>query len=177
MNKIILNYNFEFKQKAILLIPTAFLLFLSYGCWKALFTGKIERLHELFFIILFVVTFLGLFLFCLTFSKAGFKSNNNNLYKTVSFLNFEFYAKKINPKGKKIFSILYKNVSQRNDYLSSGGADKSYKFAIQDFILLNENHLEKESVIKLDSQKYSDELKMFLEEFGQLKFEIYSPHF
>lgn len=177
MNKIILNPNFEFKQKAILLVPTAFLLFLSYSCWDILLNTKIENLNGVFFVFLFMFTVLGLFLFCLTFSKAGFKSNNNVLYKTLSFLNVEFYSKKINPKDKKIFSVLYKKVFQRNDYLSAGGADFGYKFAIQDFVLLNEKHLEKESIIRLESQKYSDELKIFLEEFGELKYEIYSPQF
>lgn len=48
---------------------------------------------------------------------------------------------------KKVILYLCKNVSQRNDYLSAGGADLSYKFAIQNFVLLNENHLEKQSII------------------------------
>ncbi|MCD9575134.1 hypothetical protein [Flavobacterium soyae] len=175
MNKIVLSHNFEFKQKAILLVPTSFFLYFSYIGWQTFFNHKIEELNYVFFIMLFIFSVLGMSLFALTFSKVGFKIHNNELYRTLSFFNFDFYSKKINPKKNEIFSILYKKVSQRNEYLSAGGADVSYEFAIQDFILLNENHLEKQSIIKLNSQKYSDQLKLFLEESGQLKFEIYSP--
>jgi len=177
MKKIILNYNFEFKQKAILLVPTSFFLYFSFICWSTLFTNRIEELNYVFFIILFLFSILGIGLFGFTFSKIGFKTFNDQLYKTLSFLNFEFYSKKINPNQKKIFSVLYKNVFQRNDYLSAGAADLSYEFAIQEFVLLDENHITKEPIIKLSSQKYTDQLKLFLEEFGQLKFEIYSPRF
>ncbi len=177
MNKIVLNHNFEFKQKAILLVPTFFFLYFSFICWQTFFNHRIEELNNVFFIILFIFSILGISLLALTFSKVGFKVHNNELYKTLSFLNFDFYSKKINPKKNEIFSILYKNVFQRNDYLSAGGADVSYKFAVQDFVLLSENHLEKQSIVKLNSQKYSDELKIFLEESGKLKFEIYSPKF
>lgn len=177
MNKIILNSNFNFKRKAILLIPTTFFLFTSYSGWEMFFNSKIEELNNIFFILLFLFSLIGIYLFGLTFSKVGFKKRENTLCKTLSFLNIELYVKRINLKNKKIFSILYRNVSQRNEYLSTGGADLGYKFSIQDFVLLNEKHLEKESFIKLDSQKYSNELKIFLEKFGQLKFEIYSPQF
>ncbi len=177
MNKVILNDNFEFKQKAMLLVPAFFFLYFSYIGWGTFFNHKIEELNYVFFIMLFVFSILGISLLALTFSKVGFKIHNDELYRTLSFLNFEFYSKKTNPKNNKIFSILYKNVFQRNDYLSAGGADVSYKFAVQDFVLLSDNHLEKESIVRLNSQKHSDELKLFLEDVGKLKFETYSPNF
>lgn len=177
MNKIILNHNFEFKQKVILLVPTFFFLYFSYIGWQTFFNHKIEELNYVFFIMLFVFSILGLSLVALTFSKVGFKICNDKLYKTLSFLQFDFYSKGINSNDKKIFSVLYKNVFQRNDYLSAGGADVSYKFAVQDFVLLSENHLEKQSIVRLNSQELSDHLKVFLEESGKLKFEIYSPNF
>ncbi|GAA3735545.1 MULTISPECIES: hypothetical protein [Flavobacterium] len=177
MNKIILNDNFEFKQKAILLVPTFFFLYFSCVGLQTLINHKIKDLNVAFFIMLFVFSMIGISLLVLTFSKVGFKVQDNELYRILSFLDFNFYSKKINAKGNKIFSILYKKAFQRNEYLSAGGADVSYNFAVQDFVFLNENHLEKESIVKLNSQKHSEELKLFLEESGKLKFEIYSPNF
>lgn len=177
MNKIILKDNFEFKQKAILLVPTFFFLYFSFVGLQTFLNHKIEELNITFFIMLFIFSIIGISLLALTFSKVGFKVLDNDLYKILSFLDFNFYSTKINPKDSKIFSILYKKAFQRNDYLSAGGADVSYNFAIQDFVLLSQNHLEKESIIRLNSEKHSDKLKIFLEESGKLKYEIYSPNF
>jgi Mn2+/Fe2+ NRAMP family transporter len=175
MKQIILEDQFEFKQKAVLItlsiLPLLFILsfFINFN--------NIQPGKLIFALSMFILSFtLFICFLILTFFKKGIKVMDNEIYFTLSFMGKPFYSKKIDIEDKKIFTILKKNVLQKNSYLSAGGADISYKYLNFEFVALSRNHLIKKHLITLNSLDYVDNLKELLENNSLLKYEVYSPN-
>jgi hypothetical protein len=176
-NRIVLNDTFDFKQKAILLvlssIPVLFLIGLINNSDK-----NTESKNVFLFILISIICILILFLLLLIiFSKKGFLFNNNSLYLSYTFLNKNIYSKIILLDDKTSFTFLKQNILQKNTYLSAGGADLSYKDISFNIVLLNKNHTQKKHLITINSIKNTEELKLFIENATNLKYEIYNPNF
>lgn len=171
--QIVLDNTFDFKQKGILLIlssiPVLFLIGLINNSDKLLGGKNI--------IIFFLSISLLFILLSIIFSKKGFLYRNNSVYLSYSFLNKSIYSKSILLDGKTSFTFLKQNILQKNTYLSAGGADLSYKNISFSIVLLNKNHTQKKHLITVNSIKNTEELKLFLENVTNLKYEIYHPNF
>lgn len=175
--QIVLDSTFDFKQKVILSIlssiPVLFLI------------GFINNSNKLLgskntILVIFVFTLCISLLFILLsiiFSKKGFLYKNNSIYLSYTFLNRSIYTKNILLDGKTSFTLLKQNILQKNTYLSAGGADLSYKDISFSIVLLNKNHTQKKHLITVNSVKNIEELKLFIENSTNLKYEIYSPNF
>jgi hypothetical protein len=175
MKRIILEDQFEFKQKAVLIIlsilPLLFILsfYINFN--------NIQPDNLTFTLLMFILSFtLFICFLILTFIKKGIKVKDNEIYCTLSFMGKHFYSKKIDIEDKKIFTFLKKNVLQKNSYLSAGGADISYEYSCFKFVALSRNHLINKHLITLNSLDYVDNLKEFLEKNSLLKYEVYSPN-
>jgi hypothetical protein len=174
MKQIILEDQFEFKQKAILIIlsilPLIFILsfFINFK--------HIQPQNLIFDLSMFILSFtLFICFLILPFLKKGIKVKDSEIYLTLSFMRKLFYSKKIDIGNEKIFTILKKNVLQKNSYLSAGGADISYEYLNFEFVALSTNHLTKKHLITLNSLDYVNNLKELLENDSTLKYEVYSP--
>ncbi|WP_395049950.1 hypothetical protein [Flavobacterium sp.] len=177
MKKIIVEDSFDFKQKAILLIltsiPLLFVFAFFYNIKNFINTDKFI-LNFIFLLVALLFSILG---FIIMFSKKGFNINNGNLYLSYTFLQKNIYYKNVSLNNKIAFTIFNKRVTQNNTYLSAGGADLSYKYINNDIVLLSQNHLEKTIIITINSSDNANALKVFLENYSGLKYEIYSPKF
>jgi hypothetical protein len=175
MKQIILEDHFEFKQKAILIILSVLPLLFMLS-----FLINFKRIHDEKFIaslLIFILSFLLFSFFTvLIFSKKGIRIDGQEIYWILTFAGKSFYSKKINRDYKSIFTVLSKNVLQKNIYLSTGGADLSYKYINHEFVALSNNHLVKEHLITVNSQDKMMNLKMMLESNSALKYEMYSPN-
>ena len=174
---IVLDHTFDFKQKAILLvlslIPVLFLIGLINNSDKLLDSKNTIIIIFVFFLSISLL----LILLSIIFSKKGFLYRNNSVYLSYTFLNKSIYSKKILLDGKTSFTFLKQNILQKNTYLSAGGADLSYKDISFSIVLLNKNHTQKKHLITVNSIKNIEELKLFLENVTNLKYEIYHPNF
>ena len=176
-NLIVLNDTFDFKQKVILLmlssIPVLFLIALINNLDKFLSNKNIVIVILIFSLCILLL----FFLIAIIFSKKGFLFNNDSFYLSYTFLNKNIYSKIISLDGKTSFTFLKQNILQKNTYLSAGGADLSYKDISFSIVLLNKNHTQKKHLITVNSIKNTEELKLFLEDATNLKYEIYHPNF
>lgn len=175
MKIIILEDNFEFKQKAILGVVASFaLLFLL--SFALNFNNIINSQN---FIISVIILIVSIIFFCvlvpLIFSRKGIKTENNKLFLTHSFLGKLLYFKEVETKNRKVFTILKNNVLQKNSFLSAGGADLSYKYFKFHFVIIDDRHFNKTTLLTLSSIQNAHKLKLFLERNSGLKYEGYSP--
>lgn len=175
--QIVLDDTFDFKQKSILLIlstiPVLFLIGLINNSNEFLSN---KNTIIIIFIFSLCISLLSILL-SIIFSKKGFLYNNNSIYLSYTFLDKNIYSKSILLDGKTSFTFLKQNILQKNTYLSAGSADLSYKDISFSIVLLNKNHTQKKYLITVNSIKNTKELKLFLEEATNLKYEIYSPNF
>lgn len=177
MEKIIVGDSFDFKQKAILSIlisiPLLFIFAFFYNIKNFISTDKFI-MNFMFLLVALLLSLLGLIIM---FSKKGFNINNGKLYLSYTFLHKNIYCKNVSLNNKTAFTIFNKTVIQNNTYLSSGGADLSYKYSNYDIILLSQNHLEKTIIITVNSSDKANALKSFFENYSGLKYEVFSPKF
>ena len=174
MDSIILEDNFEFKQKAMFTVLAFFSLSLFIQFISNFQTiENSEKPRMAFTAILGFAAFI--FFVVIMLSKKGIMRKNEELFLIYTFSGKRFYSKNLHLDDKNIFTIFKKNVIQRNVYLSAGRPDLSYKDLRFDFLALDKNHLDKQAIITLNSVDAADDLKLFLEE-KHLKHEVYSPN-
>ena len=173
---LILEDKFEFKQKAIFFVLMMFPFLVLISLFSKIQSLKHTQIN-IFSILtaVFICILISSFFLVIAFLKKGLSIENNNLYISYSFLKKNIYRSNVNLNNNNIFSIFNKNVIQNNTYLSAGKVDLSYKYLTYDFVLLNENHLKRSAIITVTSIESKDNLKVFLEENSNLKYEIYSP--
>lgn len=174
MESIILEDNFEFKQKSIF----AVLAFFSLSLFLK-FISNFQTLENSQKPMLAFIAILGfaafIFFVVIMFSKKGIMRKNNQLFLIHTFSGKRYYSKNLNVDDKNIFTILKKNVIQRNTYFSAGNPDLSYRDLRFDFLALDKDHIEKQAIVSINSVDVANDLRLFLEK-NHLTYEVYSPN-
>lgn len=169
MRMIILEYNFDFKQKAILLVLMSFPLLKVFSFFYNFQNLKHSDNLITNYILVIICIIITLVLFIIAFSKKGLIYQDGNLYLSYTIYKKNIYRKNVDLQGKTSFTILKNKVNQKNSYLSAGGADLSYKYFEYDIILLDDNNLNKK-IMTVKTIEHANSLKLFLEGSTYLKY-------
>ena len=169
MKKISLEDNFDFKQKAIILVLISFPLLMIFSFFNNFQNFKHSDKLILNCILVIICMVISIMLSMIMFSKKGLMFKNGNLYLTYVFIRKTIYSKYINIENKTSFTVFKKKVTQKNSYLSTGGADLSYRYLIFDIMILNQNHLDKEKIMTVNKIESVNKIKLFLEDLTPLK--------